>query len=108
MYLPPHFAENDVAVLHDAMRQAQLATVVSLDQDGLIASHIPLLLEPEPRPYGRLLGHVSRANPHWRGSQGHSLAIFLGFDRYVTPSWYATKSDTGRVVPTWNYVAIHA
>ncbi len=108
MYLPPQFAENDVALLHQAMRQAQLATIVSVGPDGLIASHVPLLLDPEPAPYGRLLGHVSRANAHWHGAEGQSLAIFLGPDVYVTPSWYATKRETGKVVPTWNYVAVHA
>jgi transcriptional regulator len=69
-----------------------------------------MLLDAEPQPYGTLIGHVSRANPQWRDFDGgvQALAIFLGPDAYVSPSWYATKRQTGKVVPTWNYVAIHA
>jgi transcriptional regulator len=110
MYLPPHFKEDRLGSLHEAIRQSGLATLVSLGADGLIASHVPMLLDPEPAPYGRLRGHVARANPHWRvpGSDTQSLAIFLGPDAYVSPAWYPTKRETGKVVPTWNYVAIHA
>lgn len=110
MYLPPQFKEDDVRVLHEAIRGAGLATLVTLSADGLIASHIPMLLEPEPKPYGTLLGHVSRANPQWQSvdTNVQALAIFLGSDAYVSPSLYATKRQTGKVVPTWNYVAIHA
>jgi len=76
--------------------------------DGLIASHVPLLLDPDPAPYGTLIGHLARPNPQARGAIGEALAIFQGLDAYITPSWYATKRETGKVVPTWNYVAIHA
>ncbi len=110
MYLPPQFREDRVPVLHEAIRQAALGTLVTLAPDGLVASHIPMLIDPEPAPFGTLRGHLSRANPQWRdvtpGVQ--ALAIFLGPDAYVTPAWYATKRQTGKVVPTWNYVAIHA
>src|SRR5260370_42692759 len=110
MYLPPHFKEERVDRLHEAMRAAPFATLVTLGGDGLIASHIPLLVDPEPAPYGALIGHVARANPQWRDPSGsvEALAVFTGPDAYVTPSWYATKQATGKVVPTWNYVAIHA
>jgi transcriptional regulator len=108
MYALEPFKEERISVLHDAIRRAGLATLVSLTTDGLIASHIPLLLEPEPAPYGKLLGHLARPNPQARGAIGEALAIFLGPDAYITPSWYATKRETGKVVPTWNYVAIHA
>jgi transcriptional regulator len=108
MYVPQSFKEERIDVLHDAIRHAGLATLVSLTTDGLIASHIPLLLDPEPAPYGTLLGHLARPNPQARGAIGDALAIFLGPDAYVTPSWYATKRESGKVVPTWNYVAIHA
>jgi transcriptional regulator len=109
MYNPPHFREDRVPVLHEAIRQAGLATLVTLGPDGLVASHIPLLLDPEPAPYGTLLGHLARGNPQERSrSDGEALAIFLGPESYVTPSWYATKRATGKVVPSWNYVAIHA
>ena len=108
MYIPEPFKEERIDVLHDAIRRAGLATLVTLTGEGLIASHIPLLLDPKPAPLGTLLGHLARPNPQARGAVGDALAIFLGPDAYVTPSWYATKRETGKVVPTWNYVAIHA
>lgn len=108
MYIPKPFSEERIDVLHEAMRRAGLATLVTLTGEGLIASHIPLLLDPEPAPYGTLLGHLARPNPQARGAIGDALAIFLGPDAYITPSWYATKRETGKVVPTWNYVAVHA
>ncbi|SRR5712691_5037995 len=110
MFLPPHFKEDDVARLHDAIRKSGLATLVTYGPEGLDASHIPMLLETEPQPFGTLIGHVSRANSQWRSfaSDVPALAIFLGPEAYVSPSWYATKRQTGKVVPTWNYVAIHA
>jgi transcriptional regulator len=110
MYLPTHFAEPRVEVLHEAIRAAGLATLVTMGTDGLDASHLPFLLEPEPGPLGRLVGHVARANPQWSATPDGSpaLVILLGPDAYVTPSWYATKRETGRVVPTWNYLAMHA
>jgi transcriptional regulator len=108
MYLPPHFNEDRLDVLHGAMREAGLATLVTLGSDGLVASHLPMLLEPGGR-YGTLVGHVSRGNPQWRDvADLDALAIFLGPDAYISPSWYATKQETGKVVPTWNYVAVHA
>jgi transcriptional regulator len=108
MYMPEAFKEDRVDVLHDAIRHAGLATLVSLTSDGLIASHIPLLLDSEPAPYGTLCGHLARPNPQTRGAVGEAMAIFVGPNSYITPSWYATKHETGKVVPTWNYVAIHA
>jgi transcriptional regulator len=108
MYLPAHFAETRIDVLHNAIRRAGLATLVSLTADGLIASHVPLLLEPDPAPCGTLIGHLARPNPQARGAIGEALAIFHGPDGYITPSYYATKRETGKVVPTWNYIAIHA
>ena len=115
MYVPAHFKEDNIAVLHDAIRQYGFGTLVtsSEQQSGepeLEASHLPLLLDAEPAPFGTLLGHLARANPQWQrvkpGSQ--ALAIFLGPNTYITPSWYPTKRQTGKVVPTWNYLAIHA
>ena len=110
MYLPSHFAEPRLDVLHDFIRSSGLATLVTSGAGGLDASHLPLLLEPTPAPLGRLVGHVARANPLWRATpaETEALAIFLGPDAYVTPSWYPTKQETGQVVPTWNYLAIHA
>jgi transcriptional regulator len=110
MYLPKEFAEARVPVLHEAIRQAGLGTLVTLGEAGLEASHVPMLIDPEPAPYGTLSGHVSRANPQWRRPAAgvQALAMFLGPDAYISPAWYATKRQTGKVVPTWNYVAIHA
>jgi transcriptional regulator len=108
VYVPPLFKQDRVEVLHDAIRHAGLATLVTLTADGLIASHVPMLLEPDPAPYGTLVGHLARPNPQARSAVGEALAIFLGPDAYITPSWYATKRQNGKVVPTWNYVAIHA
>ena len=110
MYIPPLFKEDRVDVLHAAIRRSGLATLVTLTGDGLIASHVPMLLDPEPAPYGTLLGHLARPNPQARGAVPgvQALAIFQGPDAYITPSWYATKRENGKVVPTWNYVTIHA
>jgi len=110
MYNPPAFAETRVPVLHAAMRDIGLATLVTLEADGIVASHVPMLVDPEPAPFGTLLGHVARANPQWRAPSREieALAIFLGPEAYISPSLYPTKAATGKVVPTWNYVAVHA
>ena len=83
---------------------------MTLNSGGLVANHLPLLLDPEPAPHGRLIGHLARANNQWRDLNGdvQALAIFTGPQGYVSPSWYATKAETGKVVPTWNYAAVHA
>jgi len=111
MYVPSHFKEDRPEVLQDIIRKTGLAVLVSMTSDGLLASHVPLLLDPEPAPYGTLIGHFARQNPHGRVTHAdapESLAIFQGPEGYITPSWYATKQETGKVVPTWNYVAVHA
>jgi transcriptional regulator len=110
MYVPSHFREDRVPVLHDAIRRAGLATLVTVGPEGLDASHVPMLFDPEPAPFGTLYGHIARANTQWRSARADfdALAIFLGPDAYITPSWYATKEQTGKVVPTWDYVAVHA
>ena len=108
MYIPPLHKEHRIDVLHAAMRQTGLAILVTLTQDGLIASHVPLLLDADPALYGTLVGHLARPNPQARGAVGEALAIFQGPEAYITPSWYATKRENGKVVPTWNYVTVHA
>ena len=110
MYIPPHFEQPDIEVMHDLIRNRPLATLVTLGSDGINANHIPLHLSPAPEPFGVLRGHVARANPIWRDleSDADTLAIFHGPDAYISPSWYATKQETGKVVPTWNYTVVHA
>ena len=110
MYIPKHFDEPRVEVLHQLIRARPLATLVTLAPGGLNANHIPLHLSPAPGLFGTLRGHVARANPIWSDIAGdaEALAIFHGPDVYVTPSWYATKAETGKVVPTWNYAVVHA
>jgi len=108
MYVPAHFAEDRIPVLHDAIRGFGLTTLVTLTSNGLIASHLPIVLHPEPAPYGTLIGHLARPNPQTREAIGEALMIFQGTDGYMTPSYYATKRETGKVVPTWNYISIHA
>lgn len=110
MYVPAHFNEDRVAVLHDMIRSTGLATLVSMTSDGLIASHAPLMLDPDPAPYGTLIGHLAKANPHARAADAgvQTLVIFQGPDGYITPSYYAAKREHGKVVPTWNYTAVHA
>jgi transcriptional regulator len=109
MYLPKHFEETRVPVLHDLIRAHPLATLVMLTPGGLDANHIPFEIDPDPAPFGTLRGHVARANPLWRTvSDVEALAVFQGPDLYVSPSWYVTKQETGKVVPTWNYAVVHA
>jgi transcriptional regulator len=110
MYTPKAFEVTDLALLHVAMRQSELATLVTMTTQGLVATHLPLLLDETKGEYGTLTGHVSRANLQWRETDPdpEALIIFLGPDTYVSPNWYPAKQETGRVVPTWNYAAIHA
>lgn len=110
MYVPAHFAEDRIDILQDLMRAAGLATLVSMTSDGLIASHAPMMFDPEPAPYGTLIGHLAKANPHARSVDPgvRTLVIFHGTDGYITPSYYAAKNEHGKVVPTWNYAVIHA
>lgn len=110
MYVPAHFNEDRIEVLHGLIRSAGLATLVSMTADGLIASHAPMMLISGPGPFGTLTGHLAKANPHARAADPGvpSLVIFHGSDGYITPSYYAAKKEHGKVVPTWNYTAIHA
>lgn len=111
MYNPPAFREDDPAVLHGLIREARLATLACNGPDGLPAiTHLPLLLDPSEGPHGVLLGHLAHANPHWRvlAEAGRAVAVFTGTDAYVSPNWYPGKAEHHRVVPTWNYEAVHA
>jgi len=110
MYLPRHFEESRVEVMHALIREHPLGMLVTLGPDGLNANHIPIEVDPEPAPFGTLRGHVARANPVWRDhvADVEALVVFQGPAGYVTPSWYPTKRQTGKVVPTYNYAVVHA
>jgi transcriptional regulator len=109
MYVPTTFKVDDLPRVHAAIRDAGLATLVTYGSEGLDASHVPLVLDPKEGAYGTLYGHVARANGQWKtAGDVDALAIFRGPDAYISPTWYRTKAETGEVVPTWNYVAIHA
>ena len=110
MYVPPSFAEHDVAVMHDFIEAHPLGALVTSAADGMFATHLPLVLDRSRGTRGVLEGHVARANPHHQlvGEGTRALVIFTGADAYVTPSLYPSKQRHGKVVPTWNYVAVHA
>lgn len=110
MYLPPAFAETRIEVLHQAMAEIGAAAIVGQGPDGLIATHAPIELVPEPAPWGTIRCHFARPNPHAAAIEAGAelLLIFQGPQGYITPSWYPSKKATGKVVPTCNYVAVHA
>jgi transcriptional regulator len=109
MYTPPAFRVDDRAEIHAMMRACRLATLVTATAEGLLATPLPLILAPEEGEFGVLHGHLARANPQWKAEAiGEAMVLFNGPDAYVTPSWYETKRETGKVVPTWNYQAVHA
>jgi transcriptional regulator len=109
VYIPPAFREDDLPTLHATMREIRLANLVTATREGLLATPLPLYVAPEEGPYGTLYGHLARANPQARlAAEGDAMALFTAHDAYVSPSYYASKREHGKVVPTWNYVAIHA
>ncbi|MER9167975.1 FMN-binding negative transcriptional regulator [Mesorhizobium australicum] len=109
MYTPPAFRDDDKDSLLATIRAARLANLVTATADGPLATPLPLFLDETEGEHGVIHGHLARANPQWRvPAIGDGLAIFMGPDAYVTPAWYATKQETGKVVPTWNYAAVHA
>ena len=109
MHIPPAFRVDDIADIHRAIRDARSATLVTATEEGLIGTPLPMLLDESEGRQGTLYAHLARANPQWKLlPTGEAMAIFTGPEAYVTPSWYATKQETHKVVPTWNYVAVHA
>lgn len=109
MYQPPHFREERLDVLHTLIRTHPFGAMVTLGDDGLVANHYPFVIDPSQGPFGRLRAHMSRANTQWRELDGsrEALVIFQGTDSYITPSWYPSKAETGKAVPTWNYAIVH-
>ncbi len=105
MYIPTAFAETDAKKLHDFIAANSFGLLVSTHRGEPFATHLPLLLERDAGPHGCLVGHMAKANPQWRDLDGQNvLAVFTGPHAYVSPSWYESEN----VVPTWNYVAVHA
>ena len=110
MYRPKAFDVTHVGELHDAIDASGAAHLISLTSSGLTGSVLPMLLDRETGEHGSLVGHLARANHHWRDARldVESLAIFAGPDAYISPSWYASKREGGgKVVPTWNYEVVH-
>lgn len=110
MYIPPSNAEPRVEAVLDFVEAHPFAALVTTGPDGLFATHLPLALDRSRGEHGVLRGHVARANPHPRRAAPdvEALVVFAGPDAYVTPAWYPSKAEHGEVVPTWNYVAVHA
>jgi len=110
MYEPPLHRQEDLAAQHALIRAHPLGLLISHGASGLLANAIPFLIFPEASTLGTLQAHVARANPQWRDLQTaeEALVVFQGVQHYITPSWYETKRETGKVVPTWNYLIVQA
>lgn len=109
MYMPPAFNDADRDSIFATIHAARLANLVTATAEGPQVSPLPLLLDEGEGAFGTLYGHLARANPQRRlPVVGEAVAVFMGPDAYITPSWYQTKQETGKVVPTWNYVTVHA
>jgi transcriptional regulator len=109
VYVPEHFRETRIDVLQAFVDRHPLATLVAVTAEGLTANHIPLVAQLGPGGGGVLRGHIARANSLWRelAPGAPVLAVFSGADSYVTPRWYPSTREHGKVVPTWNYAAVH-
>jgi transcriptional regulator len=109
MYQPDHFRVDDLLQMHALMRQRPFAALVSGGEMGLYATHLPTVLKNDA-PFGLIECHLARANPHWKelAEGDEALMIFQGPEGYITPNWYASKTEHGKVVPTWNYAVVHA
>jgi transcriptional regulator len=108
LYQPPHHREERLHLQHELIRRYPLGTLVTLGAEGLTANPVPFILDASRGKYGLLQAHLARANAQWRDFDPgvDALVIFQGAQTYITPSWYATKRETGKVVPTWNYVTV--
>jgi len=110
LYIPPSFKEKRKSVLFDAIERVSFGTLVTSTRTGLSASHIPMIIDRGAGPHGTIYGHIAKANLQWRESvpKAEALAIFIGPDAYISPAWYQSTTVTGKVVPTWNYIAVQA
>ena len=109
MYIPPAFKDTELSSIHATMRGARLANFVTCTANGLVCTPLPLFLDEREGEQGVIYGHLARANTQWKETPTcDALAIFNGPDAYVTPSWYESKKEHGKVVPTWTYVMVHA
>jgi transcriptional regulator len=110
MYQPPAFREDRLEVQHALIRAHPLGLLISAGPGGLMANLLPFLVDSDKGGLGTLRVHMARSNPQWRELEAlqECLVVFQGPQDYVTPSWYATKRETGKVVPTWNYATVHA
>lgn len=109
MYTPEHFALEDRDAIHGLMRAHPFAALITHGADGFGVTHIPTVLKPDAGPHGQIECHLARANSHWKAlaNGAPALMVYSGPQAYVTPSWYPTKAETGKVVPTWNYAVVH-
>lgn len=110
MYQPPHYREDRLEVQHALIKAHPLGLLVTLGGAGLMANPIPFALDSTASPLGMLRAHLSRANPQWKDFEPAQevLVVFQGVETYITPSWYETKREHGKVVPTWNYAIVQA
>jgi transcriptional regulator len=109
MYQPAHFREDRLDVQHALIAAHPLGILVTAGPAGLLANPVPFLIDPTAGDFGTLRAHVARANGHWQdlAAVTECLVVFQGADDYISPSWYASKREHGRVVPTWNYATVH-
>jgi transcriptional regulator len=108
MYMPAAFVETRPEVVAAFLAEHPMAQLVTMTAEGLVATPLPMLYEPTPDGMGSLVGHVARANTHWKqATTVEALAIFTGANAYVSPNWYPAKAEDGKVVPTWNYESVH-
>jgi transcriptional regulator len=110
MYIAPHNRETRIPIIHEAIGLIRFGTLVTVGPDGPIASHVPMFIDVLPEPRGTLYGHIARANDQWKKTDTRVLALatFVGPQAYISPSFYETKRVTGKVVPTWQYLAVQA
>lgn len=110
MYEPPLHKNENLPQLHALIKERVFGLLISNGAEGLVANSVPFVLDAGASKLGVLKAHVARANPQWRDLEARpdALVVFQGHDHYITPSWYATKRETGKVVPTWNYTMVQA